>query len=274
MAARRRSLTAAATEAMSPTIAYFGTYDPAYPRNRVLIDGLRAAGAEVIEYCAPLPRALDAATMATGVGAGKLACELSRAHLKLLRMHRRGLSFDVLVVGYPGHLAVPFARAIAAVHRAPLVFDPLVSLYDTFAADRELVASRGPAAWAVRVADRVAFRLPDLVLADTVAQAEYYRAEFGLPATKAVVVPVGAVPVADATGAARDLGPGEPLVVLQYGKWSPLHGAEAVLAAADELRDEPFRFVLPGEGQLSAALRDEIAPQAGQRRDARHGRTR
>ena len=35
---------------MSLRIAYLGTYDPAYPRNRVLIDGLRAAGAEVLEY--------------------------------------------------------------------------------------------------------------------------------------------------------------------------------------------------------------------------------
>jgi glycosyltransferase involved in cell wall biosynthesis len=47
--------------------------------------------------------------------------------------------------------------------------------------------------------------------------------------------------------------------VLQYGKWSPLHGAGVVLAAAELLRSEPFRFVLIGEGQLSAELRGSIA---------------
>ena len=47
--------------------------------------------------------------------------------------------------------------------------------------------------------------------------------------------------------------------MLQYGKWSPLHGAEVVLAAAELLRAEPFRFVLIGEGQLSAELQGAIA---------------
>ena len=47
--------------------------------------------------------------------------------------------------------------------------------------------------------------------------------------------------------------------MLQYGKWSPLHGADVVLAAAELLRAEPFRFVLIGEGQLSAELRGAIA---------------
>jgi hypothetical protein len=38
---------------MTLTVAYFGTYEPGYPRNRVLVDGLRQAGAEVLEYAAP-----------------------------------------------------------------------------------------------------------------------------------------------------------------------------------------------------------------------------
>ena len=73
------------------------------------------------------------------------------------------------------------------------------------------------------------------------------------------VAPVGALPVAAATGSARELGPDDPLVVLQYGKWSPLHGVETVLDAAAALDGEPFRFVLVGEGQTSAALRDAVA---------------
>ena len=70
---------------------------------------------------------------------------------------------------------------------------------------------------------------------------------------------MGALPEPQATGDSRVPGDGEPLTVFQYGKWSPLHGAETVLAAAELLRAEPFRFVLAGEGQLSGALRAEIA---------------
>jgi glycosyltransferase involved in cell wall biosynthesis len=80
-----------------------------------------------------------------------------------------------------------------------------------------------------------------------------------VPEDKLAVVPVGALPVARAGVAARRLEAREPLVVFMYGKWSPLHGAETVLAAAAELAAEPFRFVLAGEGQLSATLTATIA---------------
>ena len=80
-------------------------------------------------------------------------------------------------------------------------------------------------------------RCADLVLADTWEQAAFYGARFGLPRERLAVVPVGAVPEPQATGAARTLAADEPLIVFQYGKWSPLHGAETVLAAAERLRD-------------------------------------
>ena len=66
------------------------------------------------------------------------------------------------------------------VRHARLVFDPLVSLLDTFAGDRGLVRSGGAKAAAVRAVDEVAFRLPHLVLADTWAHAAYYQEAFGL----------------------------------------------------------------------------------------------
>ena len=62
-----------------------------------------------------------------------------------------------------------------------------------------------------------------------------------------------------ATGNARRLRGDQRLVVFQYGKWSPLHGADTVLDAAERLAGEPFQFVLAGEGQLSAELRARIA---------------
>jgi glycosyltransferase involved in cell wall biosynthesis len=238
-------------------VAYFGTYDPAYPRNAVLIAGLRGLGVEVLEFQAALP-ALTASQMATPGGAARLMLGVAEAHARLLAQHRRRLQVDAVVVGYPGHFLVPFGRGLAAFRHARLVFDPLVSLWDTFGGDRGLVAAGGWKAAGVRAVDRVAFSLPGLVLADTWAHAAYYEAEFGLPRRRLAVVPVGALPAPQATGGARPLGRDEPITVFQYGKWSPLHGAESVLEAAELLRAEPFRFVLAGEGQLSGALRDEI----------------
>ncbi len=243
---------------MTRAVAYFGTYDPAYPRSAVVIAGLRELGVSVYQVRAPLP-ALSAEEMTTRKGAAKLAVSLAEAHLVLAGELRGRVPVDALIVGYPGHFLVPLGWAAARLMRTRVVFDPLVSLWDTFAGDRGLV---GPAGWrakAVGTVDRVSFRLPDLVLADTQAHASYYRAAFGLCERRLAVVPVGALPEPAADGRSRSLAAGEELTVFQYGKWSPLHGADAVLAAAEALRDEPFRFVLAGEGQLSMTLRGQIA---------------
>lgn len=242
---------------MTRALAYVGTYDPGHARNAVLITGLRGAGVTVHEFNVPF-RALEAARVATWRGATAVATGVLAAHLRLLARHPRRLDVDTVVVGYPGHFMVPFGRALAAARDARLVFDPLVSLADTFRGDRELLGPRSTLGRAVDLVDRVAFSVGGLVLADTGAQATFYAERFRVPPQRLAVVPVGAPPAPQATGAARDLGPGEPLVVFQYGKWSPLHGAGTVLAAAGLLRDRPLRFVLAGEGQESAALRAEI----------------
>ncbi len=242
---------------MIRAVAYFGTYDPAYPRNAVIIAGLRELGVTVHEFRAPLPQ-LSAAQMATPGGAARLAAGVLTAHARLLAQHRGQLVVDAVVVGYPGHFMVPYGRALAAVRHARLVFDPLVSLWDTFAGDRGLVSQGGLKAAAVKAVDRVAFGLGGLVMADTWAHAAYYEDELGVPRRRLAVAPVGALPEPGADGRARDLAGGAPLEVFQYGKWSPLHGVDVVLAAAELVRAEPFRFVLAGEGQLSAELRAEI----------------
>jgi glycosyltransferase involved in cell wall biosynthesis len=239
-------------------VAYFGTYDPEYPRSAVAIAGLRELGIIVYELRAPLP-SLTAAQMATAAGAAQLAAALAGAHLRLVAQLRGRRPVDALIVGYPGHFMVPLGRLAACLLRTRLVFDPLVSLWDTFAGDRGLLSQTGCKARAVHAVDQSAFRLPDLVLADTRAHGEYYRVTFAVPPRRLAVMPVGALPEPAADGRARRLAPDEALTVFQYGKWSPLHGAETVLAAAAALRGEPFRFVLAGEGQMSAALRSRIA---------------
>lgn len=243
---------------MTRAVAYLGTYDPGYVRNAVLIAGLREHGVTVHEFHAALP-GLDAAGMVTPAGVARVAAGVARAHARLMLQHRRALGVSAVIVGYPGHFMMPLGRAMATIRRARLVFDPLVSLADTFSGDRALVGAHSALGRAVAAVDRIAFSLADLVLADTWEHAAFYSERFALPREELAVVPVGAPPEPRATGAARALSPDEPLTVFQYGKWSPLHGAGTVLAAADRLRDRLIRFVLAGEGQLSPALRAESA---------------
>src|SRR3989344_5855748 len=99
------------------TVLYFGTYDPEYSRNRVLIDGLRKNGADVIEC----------RDDSTGF----------KKFLKLfLKFRRIKNNFDVVVIGFFSPLIVPLAKLIT---RKPIIFDPLVMLYDSNVLDRKAV---------------------------------------------------------------------------------------------------------------------------------------
>ena len=64
-----------------------------------------------------------------GIGA---VARLAAAELRLLK--RPLGEFDALLVGYPGQFDLPAARLAA--RGRPIVFNPLVSLSDTFVADR------------------------------------------------------------------------------------------------------------------------------------------
>jgi glycosyltransferase involved in cell wall biosynthesis len=174
---------------------------------------------------------------------------LARAELALART--RDGDADVIVVGYPGHADIDAARRVA--RGRPVVFNPLVSLADTLVGDRGTVSRRSPVAMALRALDRRAFRRADLVVADTDADAAYFRDAFGLASEQVEVALVGAEDELFRPGNPE---PG-PFHVLFVGKLIPLHGLETILAAASLVPDVPF--VVAGDGQLAHLLRSRPA---------------
>ena len=74
------------------------------------------------------------------------------------RGRRKGA--DAVIVGYPGHLDLGRARRLGH----PVVFNPLVSLWDTFVNDRGRFRPGSLRARALRAIDRRAFRAADLVV--------------------------------------------------------------------------------------------------------------
>jgi len=218
-------------------VAYFGTYERDYPRNRQVISCLRGAGVDVTEVHAPVWEGTHTRWNA-GVGA---ALRLAGAEVRLLG--RRVPNVDAIVVGYPGHLDLTAAKRAAK--GRPVVFNPLVSLADTFVHDRARFRARSLPARALELLDRHAFGAADLVVADTSAQASFF--------TQLADTPVGVCFV----GAEDELfTPGwrmhEPFTVLFVGKLIPLHGLDVVLEAARIAPELSFRVV--GSGQLGALL--------------------
>jgi glycosyltransferase involved in cell wall biosynthesis len=226
-------------------VLYFGTYERDYPRNAQVISCLRRAGVEVVERHATL---WERRRHKWSLGLGAMA-RVAVTETRLL-FGRKG-AFDVMIVGYPGHFDMPAARRIAG--RRPLVFNPLVSLWDTLVGDRERFAPRSRAAGVLRQIDRLAFRRADLVVADTQQNARYFAERFSLPRERTAVCLVGAEDDVFRPG----WHPPTTFEVLFVGKLIPLHGLETILDAARLLPDVPFRIV--GSGQLDPLLADRPA---------------
>ncbi|HMI99465.1 MAG TPA: glycosyltransferase family 4 protein [Gaiellaceae bacterium] len=221
-------------------VLYFGTYERDYPRNAEVMSALRGAGVDVIERHTPVwegRRDNWSARWRTGA-------RLAVAELRL-RFSPRD-TFDAVVVGYPGHFDVPHARRIAG--KKPLLFNPLVSLHETLVSDRKRFRQGLLAAWILRAVDRRALRLPDLVVADTEADADFL-AELGeIPRSRVSVCLVGAEDRLFHAGWRAD----EPFRFLFVGKLIPLHGLDVILEAA-RLAPE-LRIRLIGSGQLDKAM--------------------
>jgi glycosyltransferase involved in cell wall biosynthesis len=221
-------------------VLYFGTYERDYPRNAQVISCLRRAGVEVRERHEPVWEGRR-----DGWRAGpREAARLAVAEARLMRTVDE--RFDVVVVGYPGHFDLLAARRAA--RGAPVVFNPLVSLEDTFVDDRGRFGPGSPAARALGFVDRHALRAADLVVCDTRLHADHLADLAGLDPARVAVCFVGAEE--------RVFGPGwtrpEPFTCLFVGKLIPLHGLGAILEAARLAPELPFRVV--GSGQLEALL--------------------
>jgi glycosyltransferase involved in cell wall biosynthesis len=206
-----------------------------------VISCLRGAGVDVVERHASVWERRRH-KWSLGVGA---ALRVAGAETRLVLGGRRE-RFDALIVGYPGHFDMPAARRIAG--RRPLVFNPLVSLWDSLVGDRGRFGERSAGAGVLRHVDMIAFKRADLVVADTEQHARFFRETFDLPRERVEVCLVGAEERLFRPG----WQPAREFHVLFVGKLIPLHGLETILEAAALAPEVPFRVI--GNGQLDALL--------------------
>lgn len=217
-------------------VAYFGTWERGYPRNDQVISALESAGVDV-----------DLVHEEMWAGRHKFGLtptvlpRLARAELRLARAEVADQA-DALLVGYPGQFDVWSAKR----HRKPVVFNAMVSLYDTLVEDRERFREGSLAANALRRLDRAAFRAADLVVSDTRANADFMGELAGID--EVGVCFLGAEERLFRPTWQRT----EDFHVLYVGKPAPLHGLELILEAARRLPDVPFRVV--GTGQVASVL--------------------
>ena len=199
---------------------------------------MRTAGVEVVERHVAV---WDGEREGWNAGP-RAAARLAAAELRLLARRERD-DADVVVVGYPGHFDLPAARRAA--RGRPVVFNPLVSLADTFVSDRGRFGERSLAARVLAQVDRRAFGAADLVVADTGEHAAFFRRLTDTPVETCFV---GAEDRVFRPG----WSPGDDFTVLFVGKLIPLQGVDVILDAARAAPELRFRIV--GSGQLGALV--------------------
>lgn len=216
---------------VSMKICYFGAYERSHPRNSVTLNAMKRQNLIVTE-CRSVYR-----------------IKILRYPILAYKFFQNCRSTDLIYVAAMGHYYMFLAWILAKLTGKRLVFDPLVSMYDTLVHDRQLAADGSITAKRLWYLDKIVCQLADKVILDTEVHVDYFVRTFNLEPKKFCVVPVGAdesvfYPQDVAVGGDKRL-----IEALYVGNFIPLHGVTYILEAAKLLQDEPFKFVLVGDGQ-------------------------
>ena len=221
----------------SGSILFFGGFEPFYPRISVLWKGLDKLGIT-------LNRCMVNNEL-------KMPLRYPALFYRYLGTCRKT---DVIFVPSFRHKDVPLAWLLARLTAKKVVFDPLVSRYETRVLDRGDVSPGSSQSWHNRNIDKVSFSLPDLLIADTNAHADFYSEQFGVGRDSIEVVPVGFDE--DYFYEFPYKGGNSRTEVLFFGSFLPLHGVDIIVRAARILMKKPVRFTLVGRGQTYSMVRE------------------
>ena len=205
-------------------ICYFGIYNSGFGRNKIYIEALKKAGHTVIE-CRDDSKGLI-------------------KYFRLWQKHRTIKNdYDFVIVGYPGHMVVPWAKLLS---KKKVIADALGSLYDAE------VNSHSPSIFRKiksRLADWLMVKFGDKILLESFAQKKYFEEKFG-KSSKYEVVYTGVDDKFEAYQPKTKNNTGKFLVVFR-GKLTPESGIMYILKAAEILKTNTnISFKIIGSGYL------------------------
>ena len=243
-------------------VVFWGTYDLGKPRNRILLQGLRENGVEVIECNADIWSGVEDKSQVCSGRFGHCMRWFS-AYPRLLWRYLRLPRHDLVLVGYLGQLDVLLIRPLAWLRGVPVVWDTFLSLHDTVVNDRALIGRRHPLAALLFAWEWLALRAANRLLVDTNAHGRFFARRFGIDPDRIRRVFVGAEPCAffppDEQQPERP--PRQRYTVLFYGQFIPLHGMETIARAAHLLADAGVHWEVIGDGQDGDRFRALLAVQ-------------
>lgn len=227
------------------TLIFFGKYDDCFVRSYVLEKALMSLGFTVTHCKSAKSRFLI-------------------TYIDLfLKFIRNPLSSraDYILVNFPGNFYVPLAKVLALLFRKKgVIFDAFLSQYDSLVMDRGLYHPGSLIAKYFFLVDKLACRLSDVVLVDTVTHADYFVRMFGLDPKRVVPIPVGVnFELFRYRKTKIELSRSGEFQVLFVGNFIPLHGIDVIVNAARVLQQKrEILFSLVGDGQLYGKISDMV----------------
>jgi glycosyltransferase involved in cell wall biosynthesis len=236
-------------------VCYFGTYRAGYTRNQIVLKGLQAQPDVLVHVChATLWRGIEdrVAQASGGWRQPDFWRRVAGAYRQLIRAHRRMPDYDVMLIGYPGQIDAFLGRRLAHARGRPVALDILMSLH-LVAEERGLIAAHPTTGRLIFRLERSGLRRPDLLIAENPEYGGYIADKYKLPPERFRFVPHGAD---EAVFHPRPLSPpDDQFRVTYHGGYLPSHGMDAIIGAADLLRDRPdVRFHFYGSGPEKARI--------------------
>ena len=241
-------------------VVMWGTYDISKPRNRILVEGLRQAGVELIECHAEVWAGVEdkSQVAAWWPRLRLLLCWLA-CYPALVVRYMCLPSHDAVVVGYIGELDILILWPFAKLRGVPIVWDSLMSLYGAIVDDRKMLRAEHPVARLLLLWERLSARAADHVIVNNGAAAEYWRTRFKVPSERLSTVLIGVEADAFSPRApGPDRLPASATRVLFYGTFLPSHGVETIVEAARLMEGERVHWTIIGQGQEAPSIRSML----------------
>jgi len=203
-------------------ICWFGIYKPDFSRNRIYISGLESLGVEIVQCRDDSPG-------------------FSKWMNLIKKLKSINGEYDAIVVGYPGHIAVPLAKLFS---KKPVIADLLGSLYD---AEKNSHKTNFWKLLKARMTDFFAVKFADVILLESEAQKRYFEQRFGKSEKYKVLY----------TGSWFDIKNSykpdiKNFTVIFRGKFTPESGGEYILEAQRLLSQYPhIHFKMGDKTHLS-----------------------
>lgn len=229
-------------------ICFFGAYDRNFTSNKIILRGLIENGAHVVEVNlhTPLTRLDQQGDMTVLKLIGRVLKK--RKIIKEVIHHWKDLrGCEFIYIGFPGHFDVILAYPIKVLLRKKIVFNPLVVFYTGFVKDQGFIKEGSLFANIIKFGEKQIYKMSDLIIADTKLQEKHIHELFGVPYSKMRTVAIGA------DNSVYKYSPkvkkSEDFNVVYYGLYTPLHGIEYILDAAEFCKkDKEIKFLMVGKG--------------------------